>query len=116
VNDLTDSIVSPMLESARTITDASHVKLQPDRPIAEDELALWERAARDQADRAGTWLRSEHILRLVTTVRALQRDLAEARAVLSEVHMILPQATILHYGRFDEVSAKVLACLKQETK
>ena len=76
MQDLTDSIISPMLESARQITDSSHVKYPPpDRPVAEGELALWEQAAKDQADRAGIWLRSEQMLRLIATVRALQRDL-----------------------------------------
>jgi len=90
MRDLTDSIISPMLssplaESARTITSADHVKPQPTELVAQEELAEWEQ-------RGGGWLNAGNARRLMATVRALQRDLAEARARLVEAQQLLEGA------------------------
>jgi|ERR1041384_7455632 hypothetical protein len=81
MQDLKDSIVSPMLESARAITSAEHVKPQPTELVTEEELTAWEASY-------GTYLNRSAAKRLFATVRALQRDLAEARAKLVEAQQV----------------------------
>jgi hypothetical protein len=87
MQDLKDSIVSPMLsspraESAKAITDRSHVKPQPTEAMDEEQLAYWERVH-------GLYATPDDVQRLLATVRALQRDIAEARAKLVEAQQLL---------------------------
>jgi hypothetical protein len=84
------SIISPMLDSVRTITDRSHVKFPPaGEPVRDEELKQWEELASSGMKWSKVWLGAEDLTRLVATVRQLQGDLAEAKAKIIEAQQVI---------------------------
>src|ERR1041384_5682542 len=81
MQDLKDSIVSPMLESARAITSAEHVKPQPTELVTEEELTAWEASY-------GTYLNRSAAKRLFAPVRAWRRARGEAGAKLLKAQQV----------------------------
>jgi uncharacterized metal-binding protein YceD (DUF177 family) len=77
-----------MLESAKAITDTSHVKYPPpDTPVTDQELQGWYVRSTEEKGRMLEF-KAFDLARLVATVRALQRDITEARAKLVEAQQV----------------------------
>lgn len=100
MENLNESIISPMLDSAKEITRADHVKRQyPEFPVLDNELQALENSAaivRDMYIKGAAAtdqlvVSANDIARLIATVRALQRDLAEARAKLVDARELLKE-------------------------
>jgi len=86
MDTLKDSIISPMLDSARQITDTSHVKPQPTELATDKELDEWtQRAA------LTGYIGPVDLQRLIATVRALQQDLREVRTRLVESQQLIKE-------------------------
>jgi len=91
MQDLTDSIISPMLESAKAITSTEHVKYPPpDVPVTDEELQGWYVRSTDEKGRMLEF-KAFDLARLVATVRALQQDLREARTRLVEAQQLIKE-------------------------
>jgi hypothetical protein len=94
--DLDKSIISPMLssplaESAKAITDRGHVKYPPpDVPVTDEELQGWYTRSTEEKGRMLEF-KAFDLARLIATVRALQRDLADARAKLVEAQQLIKE-------------------------
>ncbi len=88
-----ETLRSPLAESARAITDDSYEKYfrpyLPDEVVTEKELEEWRQFAFGYLESRAVVFSAVDVARLIVTVRALQRELREARAKLIEVQQVL---------------------------